>query len=227
MPKRALLLLIVLCLSSLALYASGPLTILKSTLSFEREKITIYVEYPLVSGTENPEVASKINSTIESDALGFFDYFRGIALAGVDEVMTAYAGHVSYEVVLNTSNLLSINIIYYEFTGGAHGMTEMINYTFNTTTGERLKLEDLFKEGTNYIQAIIEEVVKQIEKTPEMFFDDAVDVVRESPFNFYLAPDAFVAYYGLYAICPYAHGIPEFKIPYELLRDFLLVPLGQ
>ena len=47
-------------------------------------------------------------------------------------------------------------------------MTEMINYTFNTTTGERLKLEDLFKKA-NYVQAIIEEVVKQIERLRRCF----------------------------------------------------------
>ncbi|KPC98132.1 hypothetical protein LR69_03685 [Geobacillus sp. BCO2] len=90
-----------------------------------------------------------------------------------------------------------------------------------------MKLSDLFKQGSRYQQVIVEEIVKQIEKEPDLYFGNAVDVVKELKDGqpYYLTPKGMVVYYGLYEIAPYAAGIREFLIPFSALKPYLRLQL--
>jgi len=50
-------------------------------------------------------------------------------------------------VVLNENNLFTFSVIQYQYTGGAHGMTYLINYNFDATSGKQITLDQLFNSG--------------------------------------------------------------------------------
>ena len=125
-----------------------------------------------------------------------------------------------YIVIRNDNNILSFYNDYYEFLGGAHGMTTRTSYTIDKNKEEILKLNDLFKLGYDYSNIINKEIEKQIGSNPDNYFDSGkiFKGINENQ-DFYLDKDNIIIYYQLYEIAPYVYGIPEFKIPIELFGD--------
>lgn len=127
----------------------------------------------------------------------------------------------TYKVHLLTNNVLSLTVDKYQFTGGAHGFTTKVAFNYDLKTGKRIGYEDIFKNCPNYKDIIVDEIIKQIKRNPEYYFDDAIDTVKNFDPDkqpFYITKKGIVVYYGLYEIAPYASGIREFLIPFSAFK---------
>lgn len=127
-----------------------------------------------------------------------------------------------YTIGRNDEKVLSFYMEYYQFAGGAHGMTYREPYTVNKNNGEVLGIKDLFNEGYNYTDKINEYIKSEINKDKEKYFDGGADfkgITNKTPF--YLSGESLVIVYGLYEIAPYASGIIEFKINLNNFKDGL------
>lgn len=115
---------------------------------------------------------------------------------------------------------LSFYIDYYQFTGGAHGITTRKAYTLDNSTGNLLSIGDLFKEGYNYKRKIDDLIRLEIENNPEIYFTGKEGFNGiDSNTKFYIDNDNLVIYFGQYEIAPYVTGIPEFNIPIKIFGD--------
>lgn len=133
-----------------------------------------------------------------------------------------YVANVDYKVTLQQSPLLSLYLNYYQYTGGAHGIYTWKANTFDLKQKKVLRLADLFQKNSNYKDTIRAEIVRQIKQNESIYFPDAAEkVMSTKKFNYFLEPDNLVIYFSLYEIAPYVSGIPQFRIPYTLLRDSL------
>ena len=117
----------------------------------------------------------------------------------------------------------------YEYSGGAHGMPYWVPHTFDLHTGEELGL-DFFvaNDETEFKDIVTEQFIKMYEVDPALYWDDAVEMVRESvgyESPYYLKEDGLVIYYGPYDLAPYAAGFVEIVVPYENLE--LFVPIDR
>lgn len=107
----------------------------------------------------------------------------------------------------------------YDYAGGAHGMPYWIGYTFDLETGNELMLSDIVADDDTTVKELITRYfTKMYEEQPDMYWDNAVDVVKEgaslqSPF--YLNEEGIVFYYGPYELAPYAGGFHEVVVPYS------------
>ena len=111
---------------------------------------------------------------------------------------------------------------YYQYTGGAHGLYTWKANTFDLNEKKLLHLDDLFQQEDKYKEIIRTEIVRQIKQNESIYFPDAVEKVTSTKkFHYFLEPDNLVIYFPLYEIAPYSSGIPQFRIPYTLLRDYL------
>ena len=136
------------------------------------------------------------------------DYYKGKTPPLVKfELLSRYK-------INRSDNVVSLYIDYYQFTGGAHGVTTRIAYNIDCNSGNELKIKDLFKEGYDYKTAIDNEINKQINENPDKYFKgkDGFNGIGENE-KFYIKNDEIVIYYGEYEIAPYAAGLPEFHIP--------------
>lgn len=127
-----------------------------------------------------------------------------------------YEVYRTYEVTLNTNNVLSLYIDEYVFTGGAHGSTVRTSQTWNLYQNCMMPLESFFPNNPYFMVDVLKEINRQILDNKEIYFEDACNLVLETfnPDSFYLVPEGIVIYFQQYDIAPYSSGIRTFLIKY-------------
>jgi hypothetical protein len=129
--------------------------------------------------------------------------------------------NVSHGVDFNESPLLSVTITEWFYTGGAHPMRYLRAFTFDTRTGERLQLADLFKGDADYRAKLNEIMNAQIAaRKISVFPFTPFKGIRDDQ-EFFLSPEGLVVYYQLYEYTPYVAGFLKFPIPYDAVADIL------
>jgi hypothetical protein len=188
-----------------------PVSIVTKRLPHATPKVKVY--YPVVVHLQNVNVQSSINHAIVTTLneilveLGFHD-------ANLQELL-AY-----YELKTNQRGLLSLNLIVYSFTGGAHGMTIIKSLTFDTKTGKKYELKELFKTGSDYEKKLSDIISKRIKDWDIQLLDPPFKGIRSDQ-DFYIADTTLVIYFQLYEITPYVWGFPYFPIPILDLADII------
>ena len=178
---------------------------------------------PVVSGTGFGVLAA-INKRFEEDAMNFKqtleaevkDYAAECEAAGYP--IRPYQLFTRYQQCSVNDDILSFYVDYYQYTGGAHGLTERRAYNIDFKTGELLPLATLFEPDYAYKAVIDKEINRQIALDPETYFEGDMGfqgIGKEQ--NYYLDGENLVIYFNQYEIAPYAAGIREFKIPQKLL----------
>ncbi|MBU3196211.1 DUF3298 and DUF4163 domain-containing protein [Clostridium algidicarnis] len=199
-------------------------------LNYSNDKVEVDIKFPKIQlkgqSTKEPkaqlpdikeDIALKINKEIEDYTMAFknkvekgaAEYKKQCGKSGQD--FNIQVAQSDYKVTYNSDDILSIVIEYYEYNGGAHGMTYKINFNYYIDTGERIKLSSLFKEGFNYKEHVDKAIKEAMDKTPEVYFEDKFQGINDDT-SFYITKEGIVIYFPLYEIAPYSTGIPEFII---------------
>lgn len=136
-----------------------------------------------------------------------------------------YEAIYNYKIAYNKNNILSIPLTMYEFTGGAHGLTNIKSFNYDLVKEKELKLEDLFKANSNYKEVINNHIKEEISKQPENYFQgqDGFSSIKDNQ-DFYISDEGIVIYFSLYDIAPYSSGIPMFTITWDEIIDYLENP---
>lgn len=170
--------------------------------------INIDVIIPQITGLLNKEREKVINNEIlEYTNMWISD---GKKSSEDMEPTIPYEYNAKYNIT-NEDNILSFYIDYYQFNGGAHGITNRKTYNISSKNGEYIKLEDLFVKDFDYLSYINEEIKKEINKNPDNYFKDAFKGISIDQ-QFYIQNSKLVIHFPYYEIAPYAAGMPEFII---------------
>ncbi|SFC42513.1 DUF3298 and DUF4163 domain-containing protein [Clostridium uliginosum] len=215
-------------LTNIEIKAVNKLNIVEKSLgknfSYLKEDVKI-LEF--IGGNDKNKV-DLINNTIYNDIMPKVaeaekvskEYFGDI----VDNVPTFPYQIVSKPFITKNNDLiLSFYNDYYEFLGGAHGITTRTSYTVDKSKEILLKLNDIFLPKYNYQDIINKEIKNQINKEPDKYFDSGNEFkgIKQDQ-NFYIEGENLVIYYQVYDIAPYVSGIPVFKIPLSLFgKNFI------
>ena len=180
--------------------------------------LDINVIIPQIKGLNNNKQEKIINDKIIKwtqlwigDAKGIADeYFKDNP-----SPLISYQLYARYKIT-NKDDIISFYIDYYQFTGGAHGITTRLSYSVDNKTGKELQLSDLFKSGYDYKKVINFEIANAIQMDKDKYFTgkDGFKGVSENQ-GFYISSGNVVIYFQVYEIAPYVTGIPEFYIPVE------------
>ncbi|MCE5221168.1 MAG: DUF3298 and DUF4163 domain-containing protein [Clostridium sp.] len=164
----------------------------------------------LINNVINRGILTKVEEAEKTSK----EYF---GVLGQEKPTFPYEIYSKYTITEDNSLLLSLYNDYYEYLGGAHGMTIRTSYTIDKDKESLITLKELFVQGYPYNDIINKKVMEEISKNPENYFD-AGNVFKGISENqtFYIKGDDLVIYYQLYDIAPYVFGIPEFKIPLKL-----------
>lgn len=175
----------------------------------------------LINGNDKKKI-ELINNRINNDIFPKIEeaektakeYFGGL---NKEKPSFSYEIYSMYTATKDNNSIVSLYNDYYEFLGGAHGMTTRTSYTIDKRQEKLLTLKELFTEGYNYTDAINKEIKAEINKNPENYFDsgEIFKGINENQ-SFYIEDDNLVIYYQLYDLAPYVFGFPEFKIPLKL-----------
>ncbi|WP_160688681.1 DUF3298 and DUF4163 domain-containing protein [Clostridium sp. C2-6-12] len=139
------------------------------------------------------------------------EYF---GMEGQEKPTFPFEVYSRYTLGVNNNSIISLYNDYYEYLGGAHGMTTRTSYTIDKQKEKLLTLKELFNDGYSYRDVINKSVREEIDKNPDNYFNSGREFkgISENQ-SFYVEGDKLVIYYQLYEIAPYVFGIPEFKIP--------------
>lgn len=208
---------------------SPPVQVSGKEIKDKSEEIEISLKIPVIAGMEDKALQDRLNTGFEKAVLDRKETLTKDAADFAQEAkkqgfpLRPYQLWTDYKVTYNKNGMLSLYNDIYEYTGGAHGMTVRVPYNINLKNGNNIAFKDIFKEGADYRGIINREISRQIEEKKDMFFpegDMGFKTIAENQ-PFYVEEGGIVVYFGLYEIAPYAAGIPEFNIPWTMLKEQL------
>ena len=206
----------------------GPLALVTKSFAEKNRKgeptYEISVEYPQLDGSTNPNITrfnEMIRSKVMKDTATYRDDFRG-----------GYKGsefYLSYGVGLANDDLISIDLIYYFYYGGAgqrNAISETLNYDLKN--GRVLKFEELFRPGTNYEKLLTDYCVRDLKRhyADEQSMTDEtirlhVDNVVGDDTKWIITPDGLDFIFDSSEIGPPGAGEANVIVPYKSLRQVI------
>ncbi|MCK9525696.1 MAG: DUF3298 and DUF4163 domain-containing protein [Limnochordia bacterium] len=180
-------------------------------------ELEITARIPQLAGVDSALWQAEFNESMHHHLEAYVAELKDVAaeVLGFDEEHPRfpYEGIMDFEVKLNRGGLLSIAIVNYSYTGGAHGMTYYDYINVDLTVGHHISFHELLDSEAELNRAA-EIVNAKISEQPDHFF---VDSFTPSEFHeeqgFYLQDTGAVICFGLYELAPYAYGISEFAVP--------------
>ena len=177
---------------------------------------------------ENAEAAGAVNAEAKAYTEQLLDRFR----ADVERDSGSYqALKVDYDVVTDTADWFTLRISGEQIAAGGYAFVRC--YNIDKTTGQVVRLEDLFRPGADYVTAISEDIKKQMRARmaadPELtyFIDSEED--PEMDFQSILTDQPFcrdekgnlVILFDEYEVAPGSMGRQEFTIDSAAVADIL------
>ena len=163
--------------------------------------------------------------TIEEFADNFFAEYE--AVRKEFPVSWPYQFELTGSVLLNRPELLTVDLSYYAFTGGAHGNSHTEYFVFDTMTGKRLGLNDVFEQGfEERLNKLIDSRYRQMKGlSPTDRLDGEKGMLFENYIrfnsNFALTDKGVAFFYNQYEIAAYAYGTTKIDLPYRELAGIL------
>lgn len=195
---------------------------------YYESKLTI----PVLIGTKDKKLEKSINDYLKEkikalekslslEAIKASNYSKNNKIP-----FNKYYLQTDVQVNLCNDYVLSYNITYYQYSGGAHGITYVESVNLDLINGKKLNLKDIFKKGVDYKTLINTRIKEEIRKTPELYFKEENLGFKGIKNNqeFYLNDRGLVVYFSLYEIAPYVAGIPEFLFDYKNYDIYFNLP---
>jgi len=210
------------------------LTVIDLITKEESNSIIVDMVIPVIEGMQNKQVEEKINRMLQNDAYNFRERLQAdseIFATNAEKEGWKYNKYIAssyYIVHLQSKNILSVSVFYYQYTLGAHGHTLQKAYNINLKNGEIITLKNLLKNMENNKKLINQEIEIQIQLDPYIYFDNGEvfkSISDDQPF--YIIEDGIVIFFGLYEISPYVYGIRYFKIPFSLIEVNMYFNIGK
>jgi hypothetical protein len=218
--------------------------------------VTIDLSYPVMMNYTDPNVQNKINdyimnfylrSSIERDSgyAGIDDRIDSFIASYLNEIEADSQLYSDYKPVyenseftsisFNSDYILSLEIIESLYTGGAHGNSYFSLASFDLTTGNQIKLDDIFygkyKKRLNEVGERIFRQQFKADSTKSLFdqgyFGFETGFALNDNFDLYKGGIKFQ--FNPYEAGAYVLGAPEVFIPYSQIRDLIRndSPLGK
>ena len=194
----------------------------------------------------SPEVGERINAVLEEERRLFEEgdpdadggcgkaFYEGSAREeyasriadGTPDWFIPYDLERKMDVSRGDGRVLSLTIMDYTYSGGAHGYGALRALNFDLNSGETLRLEDLTDDPEEFIARCGEKLL-EISRSGEYaemalggyfpgYEDDLPGLLRDG--NWYFDAEGITVIANPYEIAPYAYGRIEFTLPYEWLR---------
>lgn len=200
-------------------------------------KYTVSAEYPQIEGSTDARYA-KFNRDVEAlITKQVNDYKKDAGRNPKEEDSMPGAGDddldISYNVALANDNLVSIEFGVSTYAhGAAHPQHNTMTLNYDLKSGRDLKLAELFKPGTKYLQAIASYSIKDLKRQgkkagSESMLEDNDWIERgaaaedENYKSWNITRKGLAITFDQYQVASYAAGPQTVVIPYTALKDIL------
>lgn len=198
------------------------------TVKYKDEYTDVSLKIPVIEGMKNLELMDRLNEELEKKALDLKKETEKAIKEVIEESkkqgwpLRTGSVYTEYEALINDNGTMSISVIYYEYSGGAHGYTFKETLNLDLMNEKELLLKELFDGSADYQKVLTDEILEEMYKEKENLFPETLQDFKASDnLNFYLTDEGIVFYFNPYEIAPYVRGIAEYKVPYESLKNVL------
>lgn len=203
----------------------------------KNKKYTIDAEYPQINGSSDSHVEEfnqKVRAMVTKE-VAEWKKDAGREPGGKDPVPSASNDYlnIDYNTTLATGDLISIQFVVDTYAhGAAHGSqaVEVVNYSLKS--GKPLRLADLFKPQSNYLQAISAYCIKDLKKQarkdspqepllPDDWIEKGAAARADNYKNWNITGKGLLITFDVYQVGPYAAGPQQVVVPYSALREMI------
>lgn len=185
--------------------------------------------YPIVSIEGNQAAADNINASIREQVNAFNADTSIQDFAREDYVpentgFIGYSNDLSFAARRYDSNVISFEVTYYSYSGGAHGNYTCIGLNYSTQTGEPIAFAELGEDADSFRAATFayNRALADTEPYQNRMYgipsDDDLESVLYAEDKWFLSSDGLIFISDPYALGPYAAGSIDFTIPYGELE---------
>ncbi|NTW06096.1 MAG: DUF4163 domain-containing protein, partial [Peptococcaceae bacterium] len=132
----------------------------------ESDTISVNLNIPVISGLTDDSIQFGFNSRWEKDAMDLQDRL----LVEIEDYVKynqqnnfpirPFQLFTNYRLGSINEKMLSLFVDYYQYTGGAHGITERRPYNYNLQSGAKLSITDLFQADYDY-RSVINQIIRE------------------------------------------------------------------
>lgn len=203
------------------------------TYSDQTKDFQANIEVPQIEadGNENiKDAVTQVNKSVEEYTDELIAQYEGDMKASNGE--GNYVMDTSYKVINDTDNILTLRIDTVVAMGGSNSFSKF--YHINKKTGNVFELKDVFKESSDYVTLISdnikEQMADQMAKDENLTYFYNMEEVEEWNFeaikpdqNFYFnTKGEVVIVFDKYEVAPGYMGEVEFTIPGEITNDAMI-----
>ena len=188
----------------------------------------IDVTFPQILGTPYTETTNirKVNQLIKDTATKLYQWplNRTEQLHYVDEGGTRNTVNFTYEAGVATDSFLAIHFIGY---GARHGsgqdqIQDSFAVNYDLTTGKQLKLSELFKPGSKYLEIISQYVIKDVSpRLPLGLNQEALEPEAENFDKWQITSNGITFEFATCRIAPCSEGDFQIEVPFTELKSML------
>lgn len=197
------------------------------------KRLELSAEYPELTGGTN---AAGFNQLVKSRITGELAEFRKqmIGLSAADLKMLPQGANnyidIGYNIEYADNDLISVSFLEGIFTGGVHPNYNSFTITYDLKNGREIKLSELFKPGSKYLEAISAYATKDLQsrKMPDSdenmglaqdVFAEGATAKAENYQSWNLTKKGLMFTFDPYQVGPYAYGSHTVIIPYAELKE--------
>lgn len=213
--------------------------VLLATIRLDYPKLTVVTEdgeafaAPDDKNIRQVRIAKAFNAAMEAEMAAQKEAFSALCsdaqnhYRSLDEAYKEYWSGYSLAIDCTSfqgENLISTVAAGYWYSGGAHPSSFHQAWNFDLAAGEFVTLEELTEDGDACHRAVADEVARQIyaQGLDRGYFEDFESIVRDLAYTTMSFDDkGMTVRFALYTLAPYAAGVPEFFIDYDVFCAYL------
>lgn len=197
-------------------------------LKSESRNYDIDVTYPQILGTpsSDPNKIDAVNQYLEASGTKLYQWPQSSSAKMSYTQLQSGSRHTvnfTYQVGLATDSFLSISFIGYGYNGVLNQqIQDSFSVNYDLTTGKQLKLADLFKPGSTYLEFISKYSTDEISRRTGLKGNaEALKPETENFNNWQLTPGGVTFYFKTCQVLDCKEGDLNVEIPYEKLHAVL------
>lgn len=228
------------------IFFTGDVDVVSKQIKESNKKLMYEIDanYPQITGGNNPNF-EKLNQLLRGFATRQVTSFKKEMAPKPDEEPRPEGSmgseiNVAYTIALAQDDLASIQFdvgSYYQGAAHPNSFTEVVNYDLKN--GKQLKLGDIFKPGSKYLQALSTYCINELkkvgkEKGPDSMLEDrwikeGAGPTSKNYESWTITKKGLGINFDSYQVAPYAAGPQFVMVPYSAIKEHVNTdgPLGQ
>ena len=209
---------------------------LKSSDGTELAKATF--KYPVVTLSEKPEIAEKINTFFNNEKTEVLNTYKSNDKIAECEYMYSTQSYGKFKLNVNTvlmdGGLVNDRVVSFiknheTYTyGNVYSEVEEEGFAFSTVTGDRLSINDIVSDMNGYLNAAKAQVSSELQKNRTAgkysLYDDyesKILEILEKDGRWYLTDEGITIIFNPDEIVYITYGIQKVTVPYSVIGDYL------